>query len=91
MKLSFAAFTLAAIPASFAFTAPNVGRSSAVTKSSLFSTVEPPIRVAPDAGWEPDWEDREGLPQEKFLNSDMSKADISGMWECPLTRWDSEG
>mmetsp|Transcript_17391 Transcript_17391/g.25989 ORF Transcript_17391/g.25989 Transcript_17391/m.25989 type:complete len:391 (-) Transcript_17391:51-1223(-) len=25
------------------------------------------------------------------MQSDMSKPDLSGMWECPLTRWDSDG
>lgn len=92
MKLSFSAFALTVIPAaSFAFTAPHVGTRNTATKSSLFSTAEPPARKAPDAGWEPDWENRDGLSQEQFLYTDMSKPDLSGMWECPLTRWDSEG
>jgi len=25
------------------------------------------------------------------MKSDMNKDDLSGMWECPLTRWDSDG
>jgi len=58
---------------------------------TLQSTVEPPERVAPDAGFVPEWEDCKGLPQNEFIKSDMSKDDLSGMWECPLTRWDSEG
>jgi hypothetical protein len=57
----------------------------------LHSTVDPPERIAPDAGYMPEWEDREGLSPEEFMESDMSKPDRSGMWECPLTRWDSEG
>lgn len=90
MKLQFAAFALTVVPAT-AFTASNVGRSGVATTTSLFSTAEAPAREAPDAGWVPEWEDREGLPQEEFLYTDMSKPDLSGMWECPLTRWDSEG
>ena len=91
MRLSFSALVLASIPVgTLAFTAPNVGLVSRAT-TSLFSTLEAPKREAPGAGWEPEWEDRQGLPQEEFLNSDMSKEDLSGMWECPLTRWDSEG
>jgi hypothetical protein len=47
--------------------------------------------VAPDAGYVPEWEDRPGLTPEEFMESDMSKPDLSGMWECPLTRWDYKG
>jgi len=68
-----------------------------VQPSSLFSTTlnvletpAPPERIAPDAGYEPEWENRPGLSNEEFLNSDTQKPDLSGMWECPLTRWDSE-
>mmetsp|Transcript_34144 Transcript_34144/g.76866 ORF Transcript_34144/g.76866 Transcript_34144/m.76866 type:complete len:458 (-) Transcript_34144:296-1669(-) len=63
--------------------------------SSLHSTLEreetAPTRVAPDAGWEPEWEGRTGLSPDEFMKSDMDSEDLSGMWECPLTRWDSEG
>lgn len=61
--------------------------------TKLASTIEKtaPERVAPDAGWEPEWEGRTGLAPEEFMKSDMNKEDLSGMWECPLTRWDSEG
>ncbi len=55
------------------------------------TTAQPPERVAPSAGWEPEWEGREGLAPEDFMKSDMTKPDLSGMWECPLTRWDSDG
>jgi len=62
---------------------------------TLSSTAEPPekqiVREPPSAGWEPEWEDRPGLPVEEFLKSDESQPDLSGMWECPLTRWDYEG
>mmetsp|Transcript_34792 Transcript_34792/g.68466 ORF Transcript_34792/g.68466 Transcript_34792/m.68466 type:complete len:475 (+) Transcript_34792:95-1519(+) len=52
-----------------------------------------PSRIAPDAGYNPTWveEGRPGLSPEEFLKSDTSKPDASGMWECPLTRWDSDG
>lgn len=63
--------------------------------SILFSTVEatppPPVKQTPGAGWEPEWEGREGLPASEFMTSDMTKPDRSDLWECPLTRWDSEG
>jgi hypothetical protein len=87
MKLHFSVFALAALPAA-AFTTPKIGKSS----SALFSAVEDaPTREAPGAGWVPDWEDRAGLSDEEFMKSDMTKPDLSGMWECPLTRWDSDG
>jgi len=90
MKLSFAAFSLAVLPSvAFAFTAPN-GITHRTSLSA--ATLDPPqSREAPGAGWEPEWEDRPGLSPEDFMKSDMSKPDLSGMWECPLTRWDYEG
>ena len=63
---------------------------SVISSTKLSSTVQPPERTAPDAGYIPDWEGRTGLSPEEFIASDMSKPDLSGMWECPLTRWDSE-
>lgn len=51
----------------------------------------PPVKEAPGAGYVPEWEGRTGLPPDEFLKSDLSKPDLSEMWECPLTRWDSEG
>jgi hypothetical protein len=50
-----------------------------------------PIRVGPDAGFMPEWEDRVGKDPSTFLVSDESNPDLAGMWECPLTLWDSEG
>jgi hypothetical protein len=89
MKMIFGAFVTLAMPvATFAF-APSAKNS---VSTRLHSTMEmPPVREAPAAGYLPDWEDREGLKPDEFLESDMSKSDLSGMWECPLTRWDSEG
>jgi len=55
------------------------------------TTIEPPNREAPGAGYTPEWEDRQGLSPEEFTYTDMSKPDRSGMWECPLTQWNSEG
>ncbi|GFH47663.1 hypothetical protein CTEN210_04138 [Chaetoceros tenuissimus] len=82
--------TAAAILSSAAAFAPT---QSASRSTQLMSTIEAgvPERVAPDAGFMPDWEDRPGLAPEEFMQSDMGKPDLSGMWECPLTRWDSEG
>ena len=91
---SFPALLLAAGSGSaFAPARPSSIPASSTTTTALFSTVEeaPPVKAAPDAGWEPDWEGREGLTSEEFMESDMSKPDLSGMWECPLTKWDSEG
>ena len=87
MKLSFAAFALALPSATLAFTAPSARNNGA---SALYSTMEAPERVAPDAGWVPQWENRPGLSEEEFMKSDMAKPDLSGMWECPLTKWDSD-
>ena len=61
-----------------------------VVSSTQLRSAVAPERVAPDAGYVPDWEDRPGLSPEEFMESDMSKPDLSGMWECPLTRWDSD-
>lgn len=82
--------TAAAILSSAAAFAPT---QSASRSTNLMSTIEAgvPERVAPDAGFMPEWEDRPGLAPEEFMQSDMDKPDLSGMWECPLTRWDSEG
>jgi len=90
MKLSFAAFALSAASTS-AFNVKSLSTANKRANVAVRATVEAPTRVAPDAGWEPEWEDRKGLSEEEFMASDMSKSDASGMWECPLTRWDSEG
>ena len=92
MKIAAAALLAAlAVNSSTAF-APTRSIAAATTtkSSSLLSTMQPPERSAPDAGYVPDWEDRTGLSPEEFIASDMSKPDLSGMWECPLTKWDSE-
>ena len=53
------------------------------------------IREPPYAGCVPEWSNRP-IPknnngqEQQFLQSDMSQPDLSGMWECPLTRWDYE-
>lgn len=89
MKIATAALLATLASTAYAF-AP---APSARSLTRLASTVErsAPERVAPDAGWEPEWEGRTGLSPEEFMRSDMSKPDLSGMWECPLTRWDSDG
>ena len=86
MKLSFAALCLAIPATTNAFSPARASGSS----SALFSTVEAPKREAPGAGYVPEWENRPGLPVEEFMKSDMLKPDLSEMWECPLTRWDSD-
>lgn len=86
MKISFAALCLATPATTYAFTPARAsGRNSA-----LLSTVEAPQREAPGAGYVPEWENRPGLSEEEFMKSDMTKPDLSEMWECPLTRWDSD-
>lgn len=88
MRLSLAALALASsAPAVLGFST----QTTKVFSSALGSTIDPPERTAPDAGFVPEWEDRPGLSPEKFIASDMSKPDLSGMWECPLTKWDSDG
>ena len=69
-------------------TQPRISKTP--TNTQLASAVAPPQREAPGAGYVPEWEDRPGLSPEEFMESDMSKPDLSGMWECPLTRWDSD-
>ena len=88
MRLSLAAFALAAsAPAVVGFST----QTNKISSFALRSTMEPPERTAPDAGYIPEWENRPGLTPEEYMASDMSKPDLSGMWECPLTRWDSSG
>ena len=62
-------------------------------KSSGSSSSAPPVRVSPDAGRVPDWEDRANpISSTEFMNSDPNMPDVGeSMWECPLTRWDAEG
>lgn len=86
MKFIVAAATLLSTASAFSPVSHHV--PSALT--SLKAAISPE-RVAPDAGYIPDWEGRTGKSPEEFMQSDMSKPDLSGMWECPLTRWDSEG
>ena len=79
---------------STAFTPPSIPQQH--SSSKLYSTIEKPTttqpeRTAPSAGYEPEWEGRTGLSPDEFMKSDMNKPDLSGMWECPLTLWDSEG
>ena len=88
MKVSQVALALSLIvPGSLCFV-PSQSR----TKSGfgLQSTSAPPERVAPDAGYIPEWTGRTGLTPEEFMESDMSKPDLSGMWESPFTLWDSD-
>jgi len=89
MRLSLAAVALASMASPIAGFSSTKVRST--SNSKLSSTVEPPERLAPDAGYVPDWEDRAGLTPDKFMATDMDKPDLSGMWECPLTKWDSNG
>mmetsp|Transcript_8107 Transcript_8107/g.11698 ORF Transcript_8107/g.11698 Transcript_8107/m.11698 type:complete len:378 (+) Transcript_8107:84-1217(+) len=88
--MKFTSAALVFLPAVAAFAPVQVGNPVTCT-TKLGATIEVPDRVAPDAGYVPEWEDRPGLPADQFMESDMTKPDRSGMWECPLTRWDSEG
>jgi hypothetical protein len=91
----------AAVVVAFAPNAPNHAGGGVMSRLAARSTMEeksvpPPAqpikKEAPLAGWEPDWEDRpSGLTQDQFLQSDLTLPDLAGMWECPLTRWDSDG
>jgi hypothetical protein len=92
MKLSLTLLGVT-LPVVLAFAPVTRMTGQSLSSSSLHATVQdaPLVREAPGSGWEPEWEGRQGLPKEKFLESDMSKPDRSGMWECPLTRWDFEG
>ena len=65
--------------------------SSALMMSTTMEPSTSPERIAPDAGYVPEWENRPGLAPEEYMASDMSKPDLSGMWECPLTLWDAAG
>lgn len=90
MKFTSAAALSLLASTSYAFT-PSKGYSNLQRLFAATMEETAPSREAPGAGWEPEWEDRPGKNPEEFLKSDMSKPDLAGMWECPLTRWDSEG
>lgn len=89
MKFTLSALSVAISSLTVLAFQPTVSKTP--LHSALSSTTEaPPERVAPSAGWEPDWEDRPGKDPSEFLISDESKPDLSEMWECPLTRWDAK-
>jgi Taurine catabolism dioxygenase TauD, TfdA family len=72
---------------------PSTGQISRIQQRLNAVSVEEETsieRTAPYAGKVPEWENRQGLSPEVFIKSDMSKPDVSDMWECPLTRWDSD-
>jgi len=94
MKVATAALLSLTLSVGSTHAFTSLGHSNAAARTTttrLSVAAEPPTRTAPDAGYIPDWEDRPGLTPEEFMQSDMSKPDLSGMWECPLTRWDSDG
>ena len=88
--MRFSAATLLLVPTAVSAFAPQPSGRSA-TRMAATPVEEPPTREAPDAGYVPEWEDRPGLSPEEFMQSDMAAPDLSAMWECPLTRWDSQG
>jgi hypothetical protein len=62
--------------------------STTTTSSSSVS------RTPPGVGNKPNWENRRRTQEytvSEFLRSNENQPDASEMWECPLTRWDSEG
>ena len=89
MKFIIAATTW--LSAANAFSPASHYHQSVPSSLTSLNAAIAPERVAPDAGYVPDWDNRTGKPPEEFMQSDMDKPDLSGMWECPLTRWDSEG
>jgi hypothetical protein len=83
-------FVAAAILSTAAAFAPSKQISVATRLQATVESPGVPVRTAPDAGFSPEWEDRPGLSPEEYMKSDKSKSDLSGMWECPITRWDSK-
>jgi hypothetical protein len=91
--LSFLATTVLSATPSGAF-APHQSTTVKSLARNMVASLEPqapPAREAPGAGYLPDWEDRPGKTPAEFMQSDLTKPDRSAMWECPLTRWNSEG
>lgn len=80
---------LAIVTRTSAFYIP-VTSSSRGSYVSLRSTAAPPERSAPGASYVPAWENRPGLSPSEFMKSDMNKPELIDIWECPLTRWDTE-
>lgn len=73
-----------------AFIAPHPKSVVSSLHAATVDTNEAPERTAPLAGYVPEWENRPGLTEDEFMASEMSKPDLSEMWECPYTRWDTE-
>ena len=88
--MKFTAFALATAVACQQVSGFSPTSSSFRSTSTQLASAVAPQREAPGAGYVPEWENRPGLTPEEFMASDMSKPDASGMWECPLTRWDSD-
>jgi len=90
MKFSaYAAFTLiTASTQTTAFTNKPIKPNFLSTLKA--TTTSPPERVAPNAGYNPEWEDRANPQTNDFLKSDLNKPDLTEeLWECPLTLWNS--
>ena len=91
--LVLAVATLSSSTTTTAFVLPSQpsGTIRTLQAATVDETTTAVAREAPGAGKKPAWENRPGLPPSEYMASDMSKPDLSGMWECPLTRWDYEG
>jgi len=62
-------------------------KATIVEHDPTSTTIE---RKAPEAGYWPKWEGRQGLEPKEFLLSDPDAQDLSAMWESPLTLWNTE-
>mmetsp|Transcript_112823 Transcript_112823/g.319576 ORF Transcript_112823/g.319576 Transcript_112823/m.319576 type:complete len:519 (-) Transcript_112823:126-1682(-) len=60
----------------------------AAVKMSI-ATAPAPERTDPGAASRPEWANKEA-PKENFMASDPSRPDLSGLRECPRTRWDTK-
>mmetsp|Transcript_36849 Transcript_36849/g.115341 ORF Transcript_36849/g.115341 Transcript_36849/m.115341 type:complete len:449 (-) Transcript_36849:154-1500(-) len=63
--------------------------ASAFSGLRMAATVNAPTRTIPGAGVRPEWANA-ATPKEDYMRSDPAAADLSGLRECPLTRWNSE-
>jgi hypothetical protein len=53
------------------------------------ATATIPERTIPGAGVKPDWANK-ATPKANFAASNLEVPDLTGLVECPLTRWDSQ-
>jgi hypothetical protein len=64
-------------------------RQHSRSQSPMMQATAAPVRTIPGAGERPDWANK-ALPRDNYMLSNPIAPDLSGLPECPLTRWNPE-